>query len=62
MEQPLTRTAYKGLTHPVFGQLVYQHRAFVTQLPAGEYVSYWESTYPGLPTESATVKLVILPD
>lgn len=59
--QPLTRTAYKGLLHPVFGQVVYQHRAFVSQLPAGEYVSYWESTSQGLPTESATVQLVILP-
>jgi hypothetical protein len=62
IEQSLTRTAYKGLLHPVFGQIVYQHRAFVTQLPAGEYVSYWESTSAGLPTESAIVELLILPD
>lgn len=61
VEQPLERTAYKGLKHPVFGLVVYQHRYFITQLPAGEYVSYWESTYPGLPTERATVNLVILP-
>jgi hypothetical protein len=61
VEQTLTYTAYKGITDPVNGQLVYQHRGFITQLPAGEYVSYWVNTYPGFPDFTATVNLVILP-
>lgn len=60
VEQPLMHTAYKDLDTP-FGRLVFQHRAFIRQLPAGEYVSTWVSYYPGLEPETATVWLVIVP-
>ena len=61
VEQPLMRTAYKDIQHLFFGQVVYQHRAFITQLPPGDYVSIWVNNYPGLPDATATVQLHILP-
>jgi hypothetical protein len=60
VEQPLMRTSYKTIPHPVFGMTVYQQRAFITQLPPGEYVSVWESTFQGA-IETATVHLNITP-
>ncbi|RPJ82878.1 MAG: hypothetical protein EHM13_08330 [Acidobacteria bacterium] len=41
VEQSLMRMAYKDGQHPVFG------RAFITQLPVGDHVSYWEGTLDG---------------
>jgi hypothetical protein len=61
VEQPLTYTAFKNVKHKELGLLVYQHRAFITQLPAGDYVSVWVGTYPGFPDETVTVFLHILP-
>ena len=60
-EQPLMRTSYKDIMSGLLGLAVFQHRAFITQLAAGEYLSFWESTSPGLPDESAVVRLVITP-
>jgi hypothetical protein len=61
VEQQLMRTEYKDGQHPVFGHVVYQHRAFITTLPVGDHVSYWEGTFDGAPDGSATVLLRILP-
>jgi hypothetical protein len=60
VEKTLMTTAYKDVNHPSFGKCVYQHRAFITQLTPGEYVSYWESVSPA-ETLTATVHLVITP-
>src|SRR5262245_35310597 len=54
VEQPLVRTAYKNVQHAVFGLSVFQHRAFTTRLPAGEYVSTAVSTHPDLDPIRAT--------
>ena len=40
---------------------VYQQRAFITQLPPGEYLSFWLSTSPDFADTTATVRLVIAP-
>jgi hypothetical protein len=61
VEQTLTYTAVKKVIHREFGPIVYQHRAFITQLPPGDYVSLWVGSFPGLPDETATVVLHILP-
>jgi hypothetical protein len=61
VEQPLMHTNYKNIMSSLLALTVVQHRAFITQLPAGEYLSFWESTSPGLPDESAVVRLVITP-
>jgi hypothetical protein len=55
------RTGYKNLDGEFIPLNVYQHRAFITQLPAGEYVSRWESAHPDFPSLTATVRLVVLP-
>lgn len=66
IEQPLSRTPYRDGTYPEIGRVVQQHRAFVTSLPAGEYLSLfwarWEA-FPGLPAGelNATVRLLITP-
>ena len=59
-EQVLNRTAYKNVETPL-GTAVWQHRAFVTQLPPGDYASVWVSSYPGFPDDTATVNVHILP-
>jgi hypothetical protein len=61
VEQLLRRTAYKDANLAGLGTSVYQHRAFITQLPAGDYVSVLEETHPGLPDFTATVEIHILP-
>ena len=61
VEQVLKQTAFKNVNHPIFGQSVYQSRAFVAQLPVGDYVSVWVSSYPGYPDSTATVTLHIVP-
>jgi hypothetical protein len=62
VEQPLTYTAFKSVISPVLGHVVYQHRAFISQLPPGDYVSVWVNTLPGEPDASATVYLHIQPN
>lgn len=66
VEQPLKRTPYTNGMHPDLGPVVQQHRAFITSLPAGEYVSVFEMTWEasfGYPAgeERDTVRLVITP-
>ena len=59
-EQVLERTPYKNVETPL-GTALWQHRAFITQLPPGEFASVWVSSYPGVPDDTATVTLHILP-
>jgi hypothetical protein len=61
VEQPLMHTAFKDGMHPRFGHLVYQHHAFIAQLPPGSYVSYFEATTDGVVELTATVTLHVLP-
>ena len=61
IEQPLIRTGYKDGQHPIVGHSVYQNVGFITQLPVGDHVSYYEGTFDGVTDESATVQLHILP-
>jgi hypothetical protein len=61
VEQPLMRTAYKNIESAVLGLTVLQQRAFITSLPPGEYLSYWESSYQGVPDLTALVRLIIAP-
>lgn len=60
-EQTLEETAFKDMLSVLRGHVVYQHRAFIAQLPPGEYVSLWRSTFAGAPARSATVTVRILP-
>jgi hypothetical protein len=60
VEQLLSVTGYKDAIHPIFGRIVYQHRAFITQLEPGEYLSIWEGTFEG-EIFTATVRLIITP-
>jgi hypothetical protein len=59
--QVLTVTAYKDANHPLFGRLVYNHRAFITQLPPGDHVSVYVQSYPGEPDFVSTIYLHVLP-
>jgi hypothetical protein len=59
-EQVLHRTAYKNVETPL-GTAVWQQRAFITQLPPGDYASVWVSTYDGVLNDTATVNVHILP-
>jgi hypothetical protein len=61
VEQTLHYGQFKDTFRPCCGHMVYQERAFATQLPPGEYVSIWLSQYPGQPDEGATDHLVITP-
>jgi hypothetical protein len=61
VEQVLHLTAYKDFTSPSIGTTVYQHRAFMIQLPPGDHVSLWVESYLGVPVETVTVDLHILP-
>lgn len=61
VEQTLRVTAYKDLYSVNLGLIVYQVRAFVTQLGAGDYVSTWVATYSDGLIDTATVHLHILP-
>jgi hypothetical protein len=60
-EQTLERTAFKDLHTLLFGQIVYQQRAFITQLPPGDHESFYLSTDPRFPDFTATVHLHVLP-
>jgi hypothetical protein len=57
-DMPLVVTKYRDAIGP-FGHAVYNHRAFITQLPAGEYLVRWTSSFPGEPDFISTVHLVI---
>jgi hypothetical protein len=66
VEQTLERTPYKNGISPSGRRVVQQHRAFITSLPPGEYVSVFEATWDefrGFPAGGfqATVRLVITP-
>lgn len=66
VEQPLLRTPYKDGMHPTLGLVVQQHRAYITSLLAGEYVSVFEARWQefhGLPAGElhSTVHIVIVP-
>ena len=61
VEQDLRRTTYKNANFAGLGLSVYQHRAFITQLAAGDYVSVWVETYPGLPDNTAMVNIHVQP-
>ena len=61
VEQSLEHTAIKDAVHPVFGQVVYQHFAFVTSLSPGRHVSYFEGTTNGVVDLTATIGLNVLP-
>ena len=56
---PLIVTHYRDAFGPP-GHVVYNHRAFITQLPAGEYLVRYTQTYPGFPDFVSTVRLVIV--
>lgn len=63
VEQELKASAFKSAMHPDFGHIVYQHKAFITQLEPGDYISYyvweWPILSPG--TETETVHVEVLP-
>lgn len=61
VEQPLMHTALKDGMHPRLGHVLYQHHAFIAQLPPGTYVSYFEATTNGVVDFTATVHLDVLP-
>jgi hypothetical protein len=57
---PLIVTRYRDA--PLFGgHIVWNHRAFITQLPAGEYLVRWTQSYPGFPDFESTVRLLVTP-
>ena len=55
---PLIVTSYRDALAPP-GHVVYNHRAFITRLPAGEYLVRYTETYPGFPDFVSTVRVVI---
>jgi hypothetical protein len=57
-EVPLIVTNYRDIFGP-FGHAVFNHRAFITKLPAGEYLVRWTLAYPGFPDFTSTVRLVV---
>ena len=64
VEQLLLRTPYKDGMHHAFGRFVQQHRAFVTSLSSGEYLSVFEAKwneFHGFPAGgiNSTVRLVV---
>jgi hypothetical protein len=62
IEQQLMRTAYKDGENLFSGAMVvYQHRAFITQLPVGDHVSYYEESFDGIVVFTSTIQLHILP-
>jgi hypothetical protein len=61
VEQTLHYSQFKDTFRPDGGHMVYQIRAFATQLPPGNYVSIWLTQYPGEPDFTNTVHLTITP-
>lgn len=57
---PLILTSYRDAQ--LFGtHIVFNHRAFIAQLPAGDYLVRWTESYPGFPDSKATVRLLVTP-
>jgi hypothetical protein len=57
---PVIVTKYRDA--PLFGMhIVFNQRAILTQLPAGEYLVHWTESYPGFPDEDSTVRLLVTP-
>ena len=61
VEQPLNYGSLKSTQHVDFGHIWYQQRAFIAELPPGEYVSTHVQSYPGLPDFTATMHIIITP-
>ena len=60
VEMPLMHTAFKNGVRPSTGDMeVYQHVAFISQLPVGEHVSYWENFHPDYGLSTTTIHLVV---
>jgi len=55
---PLIVTRYRDAFGPP-GHVVYNHRAFITRLPAGEYLVRYTQSYPGFPDFTSTVRVVV---
>jgi hypothetical protein len=55
---PLIVTRFRDAFGPP-GHVVYTHHAFITQLPAGEYLVRYTQSYPGFPDFTSTVRVVI---
>lgn len=55
---PLILTPYRDALAPP-GHVVYNQRAIITQLPAGEYLVRYTESYPGFPDFTATMRVVI---
>jgi hypothetical protein len=55
------RVVDEGLMGRSGHDVVWQQRAFITQLPPGDYASVWVSTYQGVLNDTATVNVHILP-
>jgi hypothetical protein len=55
---PLIATRFRDAFGPP-GHVVYTHHAFITQLPAGEYLVRYTQSYPGFPDLTSTVRVVI---
>ena len=61
VQMPLMRTAFKNGVRPSTGEMdVYQHAAFISQLPVGEHTSYWETFHPDEGMFTTTIDLVVL--
>jgi hypothetical protein len=61
VEQELTETAFKHMIDPVYGHIVYQQKAFITQLEPGDYTSRYEWSWslfaPGAGVETVTIHI-----
>jgi hypothetical protein len=57
---PVIVTRYRDAQ--LFGShIVFNHRAIIVKLPAGEYLVRWTESYPGFPDSEATIRLVVTP-
>jgi hypothetical protein len=55
---PLIETSYRDVLG-VVGHIVFNHRAFISQLPPGEYLVHWTQSYPGSPDFESTVRIIV---
>jgi len=61
IEQPLIFTAWRRITSPEWGKVMYSQRGFIGHLSSGEYLSVLEEHWPGYPPDIYEVHLVITP-
>ena len=62
VEMPLMYTDFKNGVRPTTGEMmVYQHAAFISQLPVGRHTSLWESFHPEEGRFRNRTQLVVLP-